>query len=1030
MGCGASSQRVAVDPENKPSLPPPHAVKAGLPDGKSPTSANHNASKTAISMVIPYQKKILNGKSSLIRLDTSGDLRRLPVTGKAYSMVLQYCYVSQRGYYPTSLGKANQDSYLVCESVLGDSSCNFFGIFDGHGEFGDLCSHYAAEFLCDNLVNEISALGGLDCLDGPKMTDIVSKAHLVTNLGMEKSSIDDSLSGTTSITILQKGDKLIVSNVGDSRAIIASEKEGKLQFSPLSSDQTPYRKDERERLKKSGATIMTMDQIEGNEPIHENYCTDLGQEIDEGGDPPRVWDKTLERPGCAFSRSFGDRVAKEVGVSAEPEILEWNITPEDRFAVIASDGVFEFITSQAVVNMIQKYPNKLEAAKQVVAEAYRLWLTFDDRTDDITIIIITFENVKEQQVPSKMKKPELSRGMSRALSSDNLLRNSRPVRKVMSRAKRKDIAENWSKEEMAQIDFDKLPNTKTEEDIARLSNMLGKSFMFESLSPIQKDHIFKVMEGKDVKAGDVVIKEGDQGDDMYIVDRGQFLVYKKDEQGIDQQIFAYSEEGAAFGELSLMYGKPRAASVVAKTDGKLWSLGRAAFRAVMMRGKAEGLLEIYQTIPVLADQSIPALHRLCLSSKELHFEKGVLKLVPKDSSKKRQLRAELAYFSMAEIGTVFQSAIAESNLRISCISREIWMETVGLEGDATMKTELAKSKSKGVRLKPILSPFAMEDNIRLEKMDIENFRLDHPITFIADYGFFACFDDDLADRSCTMKVYSKSKVHHHRMEKGILTDRNILAVLNKTDKVPDRVGFPIIMSTFVNEKWAYVAIRDHFVSDLGMAISSQALSEESKPYHMACLYSALSKIHDLGLIHRFININSCFITNSGTLKLTDFRFAKRMDGAYCFTICGDPLYFAPELVIQQGYDYAADLWAFGITLYELHEGCSPFGNNETEETKIFRAISSFSGASNLKFNKSSEKARDLILRLLKFSPEQRCGYKDPQQMKRSSYFEGIDWSNLSKHTGYPIDIQPSIELRGIMDDNSAQPFSSSMFDKF
>lgn len=66
------------------------------------------------------------------------------------------------------------------------------------------------------------------------------------------------------------------------------------------------------------------------------------------GDPPRVWDSTLERPGCAFTRSLGDHIAKGCGVCAQPEILVWNITPKDRFAVIASDGIFEFITSQTV----------------------------------------------------------------------------------------------------------------------------------------------------------------------------------------------------------------------------------------------------------------------------------------------------------------------------------------------------------------------------------------------------------------------------------------------------------------------------------------------------------------------------------------------------------------------------------------------------------------------------------------------------------------------------------------------------------
>jgi serine/threonine protein kinase len=44
-----------------------------------------------------------------------------------------------------------------------------------------------------------------------------------------------------------------------------------------------------------------------------------------------------------------------------------------------------------------------------------------------------------------------------------------------------------------------------------------------------------------------------------------------------------------------------------------------------------------------------------------------------------------------------------------------------------------------------------------------------------------------------------------------------------------------------------------------------------------------------------------------------------MDGRKAFTICGDPLYFAPEIVSQQGYDFSADLWAYGILVHELFE---------------------------------------------------------------------------------------------------------------
>ncbi len=66
-----------------------------------------------------------------------------------------------------------------------------------------------------------------------------------------------------------------------------------------------------------------------------------------------------------------------------------------------------------------------------------------------------------------------------------------------------------------------------------------------------------------------------------------------------------------------------------------------------------------------------------------------------------------------------------------------------------------------------------------------------------------------------------------------------------------------------------------------------------------------------------------------------------MDGSKSFTICGDPLYFAPELISNQGYNYGLDLWAFGVIMYEIYEGVTPFGNNDSEETQVFKAITAF-----------------------------------------------------------------------------------------
>ena len=64
--------------------------------------------------------------------------------------------------------------------------------------------------------------------------------------------------------------------------------------------------------------------------------------------PLRVWHLREDIPGLAMTRSFGDQAAAQVGVIATPEILEMNLVEGDQFIIIASDGVWEFITNEEV----------------------------------------------------------------------------------------------------------------------------------------------------------------------------------------------------------------------------------------------------------------------------------------------------------------------------------------------------------------------------------------------------------------------------------------------------------------------------------------------------------------------------------------------------------------------------------------------------------------------------------------------------------------------------------------------------------
>jgi serine/threonine protein phosphatase PrpC len=107
--------------------------------------------------------------------------------------------------------------------------------------------------------------------------------------------------------------------------------------------------------------------------------------------PARVWHKHENIPGLAMSRSFGDHCAAQVGVIAEPEVLEMNLSEQDKFIVIASDGVWEFLSNNDVVRIVEPFyiQNSAEkAAEAIIKEALKRWKQEENVVDDITCIVI------------------------------------------------------------------------------------------------------------------------------------------------------------------------------------------------------------------------------------------------------------------------------------------------------------------------------------------------------------------------------------------------------------------------------------------------------------------------------------------------------------------------------------------------------------------------------------------------------------------------------------------------------------------
>merc|ERR1712088_158418 len=96
--------------------------------------------------------------------------------------------------------------------------------------------------------------------------------------------------------------------------------------------------------------------------------------------------------------------------------------------------------------------------------------------------------------------------------------------------------------------------------MASLSKAIAKNVLFSHLDENERSDIFDAMFPSNAMHGEIIIQQGDEGDNFYIIDSGDVEIYVNGEKVV--QI----GEGGSFGELALIYGTPRAATVKASTS--------------------------------------------------------------------------------------------------------------------------------------------------------------------------------------------------------------------------------------------------------------------------------------------------------------------------------------------------------------------------------------------------------------------------------------------------------------------------------
>uniref|UniRef100_A0A3Q3VKJ8 Protein kinase C n=1 Tax=Mola mola TaxID=94237 RepID=A0A3Q3VKJ8_MOLML len=150
-------------------------------------------------------------------------------------------------------------------------------------------------------------------------------------------------------------------------------------------------------------------------------------------------------------------------------------------------------------------------------------------------------------------------------------------------------------------------------------------------------------------------------------------------------------------------------------------------------------------------------------------------------------------------------------------------------------------------------------------------------------------------------------------------------------------------------------------------------------------------LHSKGIIYRDLKLDNVMLDKDGHIKIADFGMCKEnvFGEARATTFCGTPDYIAPEILLGQKYTFSVDWWSFGVLVYEMLIGQSPFQGDDEDE--LFESIRSDTPHYPRWITKE---AKSLLELLFERDPSRRLGVVG--DIRAHPFFRTINWPALEK----------------------------------
>jgi CRP-like cAMP-binding protein len=793
-------------------------------------------------------------------------------------------------------------------------------------------------------------------------------------------------------------------------------------------------------------------------------------------------------PGTAFTRSIGDATAERIGVFAEPEVVSKTLHSEHPFLVIASDGVWEFLSSQSVVDMVSKFDDPQDACLSVIAESYRLWLANDTRTDDITMVVVQFSGLLPElqtvTLPTPLgamldfsSRPVARRALSRhpALPPIEPLDSSASAQWAQGAKRRSEAPGASTRSSAAGTAWQPLPATSltsrrrssvggspessapimrllpgvaftapgvaptapagpgpsTVEQFEFLERAVARHFLLSWLRPDQRRVVLGLFQRMAVSPGDLIVRQGDPGDHFYVIESGQYDVYLY-QPGAEQPEHVHTYESSddpskrpvSFGELALLHCKPRAASVLARSGGALWTLQRSTLRQALRmldlgaHRDLPAVIAVLRGVEVLRCLSSSLLRRIALAMETKEYLEGetiihqgdtgsefylvrsgqmvcsvrkspaaapqeVLRLAPGQYFGEKALLAPAvraatvaaAYgpASVLRIGRAALMGVIGGSLGDVARGYGAWQEVLGAQREVLARKNTAVLG--GLR----------SGMVSLDDLDPRG------VLFSADVSAMMLMEHRKSEAVLTVRMTSVQDATALRRQPLVLRARDITRSLEPSFFVPG------VLKSFKDDRVLAEVLTTVGLCTLDMLLTYEPLDERSSAFVAASVLLGLEHLHWSDVVYRGLAASTVVVTEAGQVQLVDFRFATRSSGR-AYTLCGHPEYLAPEVVQGRGHDECADLWSLGVLVFRMLSGRPPFAAPGDDEMRVYRRI--VAGKAPALPASVSAAGADLVRRLLVKDPASRLGYSSPfgmRDLKAHAWFAGVDWDALQAH---------------------------------